>query len=619
MNQIEFATARTLLRTTCFLMALAGSGWMGAWAQATATTLLVDVDHRTTTSLNGNWHYLVDAGGLNLYGLDGIVRDKTYAQDRHPVLVGERAGSQEYDFATAPTLKVPGDWNTQQPTLFRFEGVVWYEREFAHVRQDGMRTYLHIGAANYRSYLWVNGKRICQHEGGFTPFDCEVTGAVLDGKNSVVIAVDSTRQADGIPSPSYDWFNYGGITRDVSLLDVPTQFMDDYDIHLSKGATDELSGYVHVEGAGSGVPVRLQVAEAGLDVTSTTDEKGKAAFRVTAKNLALWSPENPKLYRVNLTAGADQLTDEIGFRTLRVEGTRILLNGKPIFLRGVCVHAEAMQRPGIVNSDADVEAIFASLHDLHANFARLVHYPHDERMTRAADKNGILIWSEIPVWQQVAYSNPKTFALARTLLRDMVRRDRNKASVIIWSVANETPDRQDRTEFLSMLAEEARALDPTRLIAAAFLQPNTEGKNKVLTDPLAAALDVVGQNEYIGWYSYVPSVAESISFTLPQKPVIISEFGAEAKSGNHASAEHRWTEDFQLDFYKHNFNMLANIPQIRGYAPWVLKDFRSPNRNIPALQDGFNRKGLISEDGERKLSFTYIQKIYAEGLYGKAE
>ena len=139
MNQIEFATARTLLRTTCFLMALAGSGWMGAWAQATATTLLVDVDHRTTTSLNGNWHYLVDAGGLNLYGLDGIVRDKTYAQDRHPVLVGERAGSQEYDFATAPTLKVPGDWNTQQPTLFRFEGVVWYEREFAHVRQDGIQ------------------------------------------------------------------------------------------------------------------------------------------------------------------------------------------------------------------------------------------------------------------------------------------------------------------------------------------------------------------------------------------------------------------------------------------------------------------------------------------------
>lgn len=590
-----------------------------AWAQATSTTLLVDVDHRASMSLNGNWHYLVDAGGVSLYGLDGIVRDRTYAQDRHPVMVGVRGDSQEYDFATAPTLKVPGDWNTQEPTLFRYEGVLWYEREFAYKRADGMRTFLHIGAANYRSYVWVNGKRICQHEGGFTPFDCEVTGAVQTGTNSVVIAVDSTRQADGLPSPSYDWFNYGGITRDVALVDVPARFIDDYDIHLSKGTTDELSGYVHVEGAGSGVQVRVQLDQAGLDATSTTDEKGNAAFKIRAEHLTLWSPENPKLYSVHFTAGADKLADEIGFRDVRVDGTRILLNGKPIFLRGICVHAEAPQRPGVVNSDADVEAIFASLHDLHANFARLVHYPHDERMTRAADKNGILIWSEIPAWQQIAYSNPKTFALARTMLKDMIRRDRNKASVILWSVANETPNRQDRTEFLSMLAEEARVVDPTRLVTAAFLQPMTEGNNKVLADPLVAALDVVGQNEYIGWYSYIPSVAETISFTLPQKPIIISEFGAEAKYGNRATAEQRWTEDFQLDFYKHNFNMLANILQIRGYAPWVLKDFRSTTRNIPVLQDGFNRKGLISEDGKRKLSFTFIQKIYAEGLYGKAE
>lgn len=589
-----------------------------AIAKQPLTTLLVDVDHRPATSLDGEWHYLVDMTGRSLYNADGTVRDNGYGLNDHPVLVGE-GRVQEYDFATAPTLKVPGDWNTQDPTLFRYEGVLWYQRDFSYQPKPDMRTFLHIGAANYRSYVWVNQKRICDHEGGFTPFDCEVTSVLHSGNNFVVIAVDSTRLVDGIPSVITDWYNYGGLTRDVSLVDLPKAFVDDFDVHLKPGSKDSLEGYVHVEDAPEGMSVSIQVPEAGLTAVVKTDSNGRASFDLFAKNLDLWSPENPKLYKVQIEAGQDSLTDDIGFREIRVDGTEILLNGKPIFLYGVNAHAEAPFRTGRVDSDKDVEAIFGFLKNLNVNFVRLCHYPQDERMERMADRNGIMVWSEIPTWQHISFEKPSVYAKADAMLQEMIRRDRDKASVILWSVANETPDNSTRTHFLENLVTEAHKLDSTRLVTAALLQPQTPGDTKILSDPLAQALDVVGVNEYVGWYSYAPRQADNIKFELPQKPIIISEFGAEAKAGNHGPMDQRWTEEFQLNFYRHNFVMLSKIPQIRGFSPWVLMDFRSPTRNIPVLQDGYNRKGLISEDGKKKEAYSFVGAIYKDHTYGKPD
>jgi beta-glucuronidase len=405
----------------------------------------------------------------------------------------------------------------------------------------------------------------------------------------------------------------------VSLVDVPKAFVDDFDLHIKSETMDSIDGYVHVEDATEGTPVTIRIPEAGLDATVKTDASGRAEFQIPAKKLSLWSPESPKLYKVQIETGRDRLTDDIGFRDIRVDGTEILLNGKPVFLRGANAHAEAPYRTGRVDSDKDVEAIFGFLKDLNANFVRLCHYPQDERMERTADRNGIMVWSEIPIWQHISYDKPSVYAKAIAMLHEMIRRDRDKASVILWSVANETPDNATRTEFLTNLASEAHRVDSTRLVTAALLQPQTPGDTKILTDPLAKALDVVGVNEYVGWYTYTPDQAENVKFELPQKPIIISEFGAEAKAGNHGPKDQRWTEEFQLDFYRHNFVMLSRIPQIRGFAPWVLMDFRSPTRNIPLLQDGYNRKGLISEDGKKKQAFSFIQKIYKDGAYGKAE
>jgi beta-glucuronidase len=290
-------------------------------------TLLVGVDRRSAASLNGPWHYLVDPPpARELYDRDGKIRDNGYAQNTHPNITSGPHNA-EYDFATAPTLNVPGDWSTQDPTLFRFEGVVWYERDFSFTPQAERRTFLHIGAANYRSVVWVNGKRVCEHVGGFTPFDCEVTASVTPGNNCVVIAVDSTRHKDDIPSLLYDWFNYGGITRDVSLVSVPAHFIDDYDVHLKHSAlfsskdAATLTGYVHVQDATAGTPVTVRIPEAGVKLALKTDAGGRADFEVKTTSLQLWSPKTPRLYKVELLAGADAITDDIGFRDIRVDGT----------------------------------------------------------------------------------------------------------------------------------------------------------------------------------------------------------------------------------------------------------------------------------------------------------
>jgi beta-glucuronidase len=594
-----------------------------ASAEQSFQTLLVGVDHRTVTSLDGNWHYLVDqAPARALYTPSGQINDRSYALNEHPNIVGKH--NQEYDFATAPTIKVPGDWNTQVPQLFNYEGVLWYERDFDAEPKPGTRTFLHIGAANYRSHVWVNQKRVCDHEGGYTPFDCEITAVLHPGSNFVVIAVDATRLVDGIPSVGIDWFNYGGLTRDVSLVTVPKIFVDDYDVHLSHANTfdlqnREISGYVHVLDSTAGTAVTIDVPEAGVKTTARTDEAGNASFRVKVRNLTLWSPETPKLYKVQLAAGDDSLTDEIGFRDIRVDGTRILLNGKPVFLEGANVHAEAPVRGGRAYSQEDANTVIGYLKDLHANFVRLAHYPHDERMERAADKAGIMVWSEIPNWQNISFDKPEVYAKDLAMLKEMIRRDRNKASVILWSVSNETPNNPTRTRFLTDLANEARKLDPTRLITSAIIGPRPNGMEMVNNDLLCDALDVIGQNEYVGWYEMTPEDADKIHWTFPQKPVLMSEFGAEAKYGNHGAPDERWTEEQQVNVFQHQFVMLRKIPQLRGTVPWILVDFRSPSRNIPRLQDGYNRKGLISEDGKRKQAFALFQKAYQEHSLGKAE
>ena len=337
------------------------------------------------------------------------------------------------------------------------------------------------------------------------------------------------------------------------------------------------------------------------------------------EGLERWSTETPKLYKVILRAGQDSIEEKIGFRTIETRGTEILLNGKPIFLRGISVHAEAPYRTGRANTDKDAETLLGWAKELGCNFVRLAHYPHDESMLRAADRMGLLVWSENPVYWALEFDNPKVLAKAEQQLDEEIGTSRNHASIILWSMANETPNTEARTQFIETLAARARALDSTRLITAALLVRG-EGHTKIVDDALGSALDVIGVNEYIGWYEQHPETADSTEWRIDyQKPLIVSEFGGGAKAGLHGGDNDRWSEEYQANIYRHQFGMLNRIPQLRGMSPWLLMDFRSPNRPLAGIQDEFNRKGLISDQGQKKAAFFVLQKAYQENAVGKPE
>jgi beta-glucuronidase len=609
-------------------------GWSAVGQTAPgAPIVMTGADLRPAQSLNGDWHALPDQYGSGLYDFHQHLSAHGWFENHK----AGNGGPQDYDFATAPTLKVPGDWNTQRPEFHWYEGLMWYEKDFQFEPKAHTRTFLHIGAANYKSYFWVNGTKVCEHEGGFTAFNCEVTAALKPGGNFVVAAVDNSRHEDGVPTTQTDWFNYGGLTREVSLITVPEVFIDQYDLHLSKTEPDTIEGWVHIEGISLHGTLEVKLpelnAKAGSirNVDLITSESLRGGFRLQVHfktpGLQPWSPESPKLYKVSLQyqskAGSDAIEDQIGFRTVETKGNEILLNGKPIFLHGICIHAEAPYRTGRAYSDKDAETLLGWAKELGANYVRLAHYPHDETMLRAADRMGILVWSENPVYWAVEFEKPEVYAKAQQQLEEEIGAYRNHAAIILWSMANETPTNDARTKFISSLAAKARELDPTRLITAALLV-HTEEKDgrsvKMVDDPLGAALDVIGANEYIGWYEGKPELADRTDWKIAyDKPLIMSEFGAGAKAGMHGKPDELWTEEYQAEVYKHQIGMLNRIPQLRGMSPWILMDFRSPRRELPGIQDGFNRKGLISDQGEKKAAFFVLQKAYKENAVGKAE
>jgi beta-glucuronidase len=595
-----------------------------AQANPSAPIVITGGDMRTSQSLNGEWHYIPDPYATGLYDFHKhelakgwFVNEKAKPGDTGPI---------DYDFAKSPTLKVPGDWNTQQEKLFWYEGPMWYEKDFTFEPRPRTRVFLRVGAANYKSLFWVNGQKVCEHEGGFTAFSCDVTSALKQGPNFVIAVVDNTRHEDGVPTTQTDWFNYGGLTREVSLITVPHTFIDQYDIHLSRGDTSQIEGWVHVAGAQPGDTVELLIPELKARATAMVGDGARATIRLHA-SVTLWSPETPKLYKVTIRIGSgvapDSIEDEIGFRTIEVKGTEILLNGKPIFLRGVCIHAEAPYRTGRAYSDKDAETLLGWAKELGANFVRLAHYPHDETMLRAADRMGILVWAENPVYWAVQFEKPEVYAKAEHQLDELIGASRNHASIVLWSMANETPINDARTKFISSLAAHARQLDPTRLITAALLvhtEANGDRSTKIVDDPLGQYLDVLGTNEYIGWYEQHPETADTTDWSIAyQKPQIMSEFGADAKAGLHGGPNDRWTEEYQASVFTHQLGMLNRMTQLRGMSPWVLMDFRSPRRPLPGIQDEFNRKGLVSDQGQKKAAFSVLQKAYTEKTVGKAE
>lgn len=586
--------------------------------QIQAQQVMTNIPGRTSFSLNGKWNYIVDPYETGYYDYRYQPIDQNpnpgsgYFLDQHPT---DKTQLIEYDFDRCPTLMVPGDWNSQDDKLFYYEGTIWYRKVFSYKKADSNnRVFVHFGAANYETDVYLNGKKLGKHIGGFTPFDYEITSLLKEDKNSIVVKVDNKRKHDAVPTLNTDWWNYGGITRDVQIVEVPATFISDYKIQLKKGTANEISGFVKLDGIQKSQTVKIEIPEIKQTTTVTTDANGYAGISLSVKNLSLWSPESPKLYDVTLSTSTDKIAERIGFRTIETRGTDILLNGKSIFLRGICIHEENSMRGGRAYSREDAQMLLGWAKELNCNYVRLAHYPHSENMTRVADEMGILVWEENPVYWTILWDNQPTFDNAKQQLTDLITRDKNRASVIFWSMSNETPVSEARTSFLRRLAEHARSLDDTRLISAALeVHGNSNPNDKIVEDPFAEYVDIVNFNQYIGWYDGIPEKCDRTNWIIKyNKPVMISEFGADALQGLHGDALTRWTEEYQEDLYKRTLPMLSKIPQFRGVTPWILCDFRSPRRPLANIQDGWNRKGLIGQNGTKKKAFFILQDFYKQ-------
>ena len=570
---------------------------------------------RQTTSLNGKWHYIVDVQEEGYYDYRMNPTRWGFFRNAKPQKPEDLI---EYDFDKAEEMEIPSDWNTRDERLFFYEGTVWFYKKFNKPTPDPSlqgggkrRTLLYFGAVNYDAHVYVNGHHVGHHVGGFTPFNFDVTDQLKDGENFVIVKVDNKRHAEDVPTQIFDWWNYGGITRDVLLVDVPETYVENYSLQLLSLEGRRLGFTVKLNKAEAGRRVTLSIPELKIKKELTTTADGTASVFMKAKPV-LWSPATPKLYKVDITMDGETISDEIGFRKIETRGKQILLNGEPIYLKGISIHEEKPYGGGRANSTEDAHTLLSWAKELGCNFVRLAHYPHNEYAVREAERMGILVWSEIPVYWTIAWKNFDTYKNAEAQLHDMIARDHNRANVIIWSIANETPHSAERDQFLGRLATYARTQDTTRLISMAMEVTGASNYHNRLQDNMNKYVDVVSFNQYIGWYRDVND-APKMTWEIPyEKPVIISEFGGGAKAGYHGAQNQRWTEEFQENLYRQNCAMLDKIDGLAGTTPWILKDFRSPRRVLTGIQDYYNRKGLFSDDGQKKKAF-YVLKEWYEG------
>ncbi|TRX61207.1 beta-glucuronidase [Fulvivirga sp. M361] len=570
--------------------------------------LLQNLGARDKQCLDGLWQIIIDPLEYGMY-------THSYKLKKNGYFLNEKAENSfdriEYDFDGGYQLYVPGDWNTQMEKLYYYEGTIWYKRSFDALGDTNGRKRLYFEGVNYQCRVYLNGEFLGDHEGGFLPFSFDITNKLKAQDNFIVLKVDNTRQKDGIPTINFDWWNYGGITRSVHIVNLPDTYINDYYLSLVKGTKKKIEGWVKLEGDNVvAQDVMINVPELNIHEKIKTDKNGLASFTLSSEP-ELWSPDHPKLYEIEIASAEEKLTDHIGFKTIEVRDNDILLNGQTVFLKGISIHEEAPFGVGRVITAEQAATLLTWAKELGCNFIRLAHYPHNEFTVKLAEKMGLMVWSEIPVYWTVNYTNESTYKSAENQLIQMIDRDKNRAGVILWSVANETPVIPERLEFLRKLIQKARAKDQTRLITAALNTQRGEDNNIIIDDPLGEYIDVIGINSYCGWYGKRPAECRDLVWKNTfNKPIIMSEMGGGALAGMHGTKDDRWTEEYQAEVYECNLDMLKKIDFLAGTSPWILMDFRSPRRNLLRIQNDYNRKGLISENGEKKKAFFVLKDFY---------
>ncbi|MTI59743.1 MAG: glycoside hydrolase family 2 [Firmicutes bacterium] len=551
--------------------------------------------NRDKESLNGCWNFHIDPYHTFLRADWFLEVDEDKDGRELPV---------DYSFDNWEEVAVPSCWNNVKKEYLYYEGLAIYTRTFKYINQGEDRVFLKIGAANYETYLFLNKKFLGKHRGGSTPFFVEIT-SLLEENNRIHILVDNTRQKLAVPTINTDWFNYGGLYRDVELIRLPDDYIKDFSIALKP---DGNYNSIQVE---LGTNRKDAVGTASLEIPALGIKqdielrKGMGSCVITATP-DLWSPDNPYLYDLTISYKKDLIKEKVGFREIRVKGRDIHLNGEKIFLKGIACHEDSLIHGKAVTEEEIIENIILAK-EMNCNYLRLAHYPHSSKAARLADEMGLMLWEEIPVYWAVDFASKSTYLEAENQLLEMIKRDKNRASVIIWSIGNENQDSDERLKFMSRLANMAREIDPTRLVSAACL---VDELNNQIADRLIDHLDIIGLNEYYGWYEPdFNKLAECLCNSKPDKPVIITEFGAGALAGYRGTRDDLFTEDYQYRVYKKQIEVLEKTAYIRGLSPWILFDFRCPRRTNK-YQAGYNLKGLLSRDKKHKKLAFYVMKDF---------
>lgn len=554
----------------------------------------------------------------------------------------ERWQSPEWFLEHEPNLLpvvIPSSWQVFRG-LERYEGICWY---FTRISRNLFERFLpttnyvtlRFNGANYLTKIWINGIEFGVHEGGFTPFSFHISQPnikeVLErctGDIILAVRVDNTRRHDQLPEFASDWFQWGGIYRDV-FIDVQsgsrvTRCM----------VTPVLAFATFGVVTAASISIKL-IASAGLqfgwqiqDPDSVVVVSGKKTmpmmdfdvkeppllqqeFSIHIPDPKLWSPTTPCLYWLVLLDEDEGVlySTRFGLREIKARGQDILLNGKKILLKGASLHEEKFpwgREYPLEERRADIR----NVKSLGFNFLRTAHYSHDETLIEACDELGILVGEEIPVYWNIDFKNPKTIRLAARMMRDLIYRDFNHPSVIWWSAGNEVPvSRRDCVQFITTIIALAKQLDSSRFcvfVTKAFIH-----------DPARKHSDLVLLNSYFGWYylseRLFGSVCDVVHGTAPRKPFIISEFGANAMLGfgRHKALDVKSSEWKQASIVSHAIRSFNAKPYMSGWVIWIFRDFKSHMR-LGKYERGYNRKGLVDEYGRKKLLAVWMPTLVCQ-------
>ena len=545
--------------------------------------LLGNAFNRKKISLNGKWNYIIDVQEEGYYGYRMEERKRGFFCNDKPKNPWDLV---EYDFDKSPEMEIPSDWNTKDNKLFLYEGTIWFKKSFNYTINPQKKLILYFGAVNYESI-----------------------------ENFIILKIDNKRKKENIPSLMFDWWNYGGITRDVYLIETDNIYIQNYHFLLNKQNKNQIDIKIELNKNNTNTSaqiIKLSIPELNIRKSLRINNNKEITKKIEVNDLILWTPDNPKLYKIIIKFNDEEIIDHIGFRTIEVSDKKILLNGNPIFLRGISIQDEKPNNDGEINTLKDVKILLSWVKELGCNFIRLVHYPHNEYMIREAEKEGILVWSELPIYWDLAWEDKDTYNNAQRQLNDMILRDINRANVIIWSIGNETPSSKSRDFFLFNLITFAKTLDNSRLITMAFkaIYSNNNIYKNNLNDAMVKYLDIISFNQLLEQNSDINSL-DKMKFDISyNKPIIISGLGVEAKFGYHGTLSQIWTEEFQDNYYNNYFEFLETIEGLVGVSPYILKDFRSPKGVLNSIHNFYNRKGLVSDKGEKKKAFYTLRNWY---------